>query len=74
MQEEEIVSDAIMKMLFPPNDGAKVKEVRKKLCDAGIRCRVKKLALTEGLFGIPPYPETQAYVKKTMQYARDIGA
>ena len=23
---------------------------------------------------IHPYPETQAYVKKTMQYARDIGA
>ncbi len=46
-----------MKMLFPPNDGAKVKEVRKKLSNAGIRCRVKKNALTEGLFGIPPYPE-----------------
>jgi hypothetical protein len=56
-QEEEIVSDAIMKMLFPPNDGAKVKEVRKKLSNAGIRCRVRKLPLTEGLFGIPPYPE-----------------
>jgi soluble lytic murein transglycosylase-like protein len=24
--------------------------------------------------GVPPYPETQAYVKKTMQYARDLGA
>jgi murein DD-endopeptidase MepM/ murein hydrolase activator NlpD len=24
--------------------------------------------------GVPPYPETQAYVKKTMQYARDMGA
>jgi hypothetical protein len=24
--------------------------------------------------GIPPYPETQNYVKKTLQYARDLGA
>jgi murein DD-endopeptidase MepM/ murein hydrolase activator NlpD len=24
--------------------------------------------------GIPPYPETQAYVQKTMQYAHDLGA
>ncbi|HLY66339.1 MAG TPA: M23 family metallopeptidase [Chloroflexota bacterium] len=24
--------------------------------------------------GVPPYPETQAYVNKTMQYARDLGA
>ena len=46
-----------MKMLFPPNHGAKVKEVRKKLCNAGIRCRIKNIRLTEGLFGIPPYPE-----------------
>jgi hypothetical protein len=46
-----------MKMLFPPSDGAKVKEVRKKLCAAGIRCRIKKNPLAEGLFGIPPYPE-----------------
>ena len=46
-----------MKMLFPPSEGAKVKEVRKKLCAAGIRCRIKKIPLTEGLFGIPPYPE-----------------
>jgi len=46
-----------MKMLFPPSDGAKVKEVRKKLCAAGIRCRIKKIPLTEGLFGIAPYPE-----------------
>lgn len=46
-----------MKMLFPPSDGAKVKEVRKKLSAAGIRCRIKKISLAEGLFGIPPYPE-----------------
>jgi hypothetical protein len=24
--------------------------------------------------GIPPYPETQNYVKRTLQYARDLGA
>jgi soluble lytic murein transglycosylase-like protein len=24
--------------------------------------------------GVPPYPETQNYVQKTMQYARDLGA
>ena len=46
-----------MKMLFPPNHGAKVKEVRKKLSAAGIRCRIKKIPLAEGLDGIPPYPE-----------------
>ena len=46
-----------MKMLFPPKDGAKVREVRKKLSAAGIRCRIKKIPLAEGLFGIPPYPE-----------------
>ena len=46
-----------MKMLFPPSDGAMVKEVRKKLSAAGIRCRIKKIPLAEGLFGIPPYPE-----------------
>jgi len=44
-------------MLFPPNNGAKVREVRKKLCAAGIRCRIKKNPLAEGLFGIAPYPE-----------------
>jgi hypothetical protein len=46
-----------MKMLFPPNDGAKVKEVRKKLSAAGIRCRIEEIPVAEGLFGIPPYPE-----------------
>lgn len=46
-----------MKMLFPPSEGAKVREVRKKLSAAGIACRIKKIRLTEGLFGIPPYPE-----------------
>ena len=46
-----------MKMLFPPNERAKVKKVRKKLCAAGISCRIKKIPLTEGLFGIRPYPE-----------------
>ena len=45
LPEEEGNADAIMKMLFPPNDGAKVKEVRKKLSNAGIRCRIKKIPL-----------------------------
>jgi hypothetical protein len=46
-----------MKMLFSPADGSEVKEVKKKLSRAGIRCQIRKIALAQGVFGIPPYPE-----------------
>ena len=46
-----------MKMLFSPTDRSEVKEVKKKLSQAGIRCEIRKIALAEGVFGIEPYPE-----------------
>ena len=46
-----------MKMLFSPADGSEVKRVKKKLSQAGIRCQIRRIALAQGVFGIPPYPE-----------------
>ena len=46
-----------MKMLFSPTDRSEVKQVKKKLSQAGIRCEIRKIALAEGVFGIEPYPE-----------------
>ena len=46
-----------MKMLFSPTDSSEVKQVKKKLSQAGIRCQIRKIALAEGVFGIEPYPE-----------------
>jgi hypothetical protein len=46
-----------MKMLFSPTDGPKVKEVKRKLSQAGIRCQMREIALTDGAFGVPPCPE-----------------
>ena len=46
-----------MKMLFSPSDGSEVKQVKKKLSEAGIRCRMREVFLSEGAFGVPPCPE-----------------
>jgi hypothetical protein len=46
-----------MKMLFSPKDSSEVKLVKKKLSEAGIRCQIRKIALAQGVFGVPPYPE-----------------
>ena len=46
-----------MKMLFAPSDGSEVRQVRKKLADAGIACAIRKNPIAEGVFGVPPYPE-----------------
>jgi hypothetical protein len=46
-----------MKMLFSPTDGSEVRLVKKKLSRAGIRCEIRKIPLTQGVFGIEPYPE-----------------
>ena len=46
-----------MKMLFSPTDSSEIKSVKKKLSQAGIRCQIRKIALAQGVFGIPPYPE-----------------
>jgi hypothetical protein len=46
-----------MKMLFSPSDGPEVKQVRKRLSAAGIRCELRQNPLAQGVFGIPPAPE-----------------
>ena len=46
-----------MKMLFSPRDSSEVKLVKKKLSQAGIRCEIRKIPLTQGVFGVQPYPE-----------------
>jgi hypothetical protein len=47
----------LMKMLFSTTDRGEVKLVRKKLSEAGIRCKVRQNPVAQGLFGIPSYPE-----------------
>jgi len=51
------VAKSIMKLLFAPSDGPEVKQVRKKLSAAGIRCELRQNPLAQGVFGIPPSPE-----------------
>lgn len=46
-----------MKMLFSTTDRAEVKQVKKRLYDAGIRCEVRNNRVAQGIFGIPSYPE-----------------
>ena len=46
-----------MKMLFSSSDHGEVKQVRKKLSEAGIRCEVRQNPVALGVFGIPSYPE-----------------
>jgi hypothetical protein len=46
-----------MKILFSASDRAEVKQVRKKLFEAGIRCEVRQNPVAQGVFGIPSYPE-----------------
>jgi len=46
-----------MKMLFSPSDAPEVKQVKKKLSEAGIRCKVREVFLSQGAFGVPPCPE-----------------
>ena len=46
-----------MKMLFSTTDHGEVKLVRKKLFEAGIRCKVRRNPVAQGVFGIPSYPE-----------------
>ncbi len=31
--------------------------VRKRLAEAGIRCKVRRNPLAQGVFGVPPFPE-----------------
>jgi len=51
------VSLRCMKMLFSPSDNSEVKQVKKKLSDAGIRCKLREVFLSQGAFGVPPCPE-----------------
>ena len=46
-----------MKMLFSTTDRGEVKLVRKKLFEAGIRCKLRRNPVAQGVFGIPAYPE-----------------
>lgn len=46
-----------MKMLFSPSDGSEVKQVKKKLSAAGIRCQLREVLLSAGAFGAPTCPE-----------------
>lgn len=46
-----------MKMLFSTTDRGEIATVRRKLTKAGIRCRVRRNPLAQGLFGIPSFPE-----------------
>jgi hypothetical protein len=46
-----------MKMLFSATDRGEVKMVRKKLDEAGIRCKVHRNPVAQGVFGVPSFPE-----------------
>jgi len=46
-----------MKMLFSPSDGPEVKQVKKKLSDARICCKLREVFLSHAAFGVPPCPE-----------------
>jgi len=46
-----------MKMLFSPFENSEVKQVKKKLSDAGIRCHMREVTLSNGEFGAPICPE-----------------
>jgi len=46
-----------MKMLFSSPDQSEVKQVKKMLFEAGVRCEIRKNPIAQGLFGIPAYPE-----------------
>ena len=46
-----------MKMLFSPKDSSEVRLVKKKLSQAGIRCQIRRIAVAQGVFGVPSSPE-----------------
>jgi|OpeIllAssembly_1097287.scaffolds.fasta_scaffold466077_2 hypothetical protein len=46
-----------MKMLFSTSNRSEVKEVRKKLFEAGIACRIRLNPIARNLFNIPASPE-----------------
>ncbi len=46
-----------MKMLFSSTDRGEVRQVRKKLYEAGIKCQIRRNPVAQGVFGVPAYPE-----------------
>jgi hypothetical protein len=52
-----VIRYRIMKMLFSSTDPAEIREVRKKLSNAGIRCKVRQNPVAPDVFGARPCPE-----------------
>ncbi len=46
-----------MKILFSPSDRGEVKQVHKRLFEAGIKCEIRRNPVAQGVFGVPAYPE-----------------
>jgi hypothetical protein len=46
-----------MKMLFSSCDRAEIRQVKKQLFQAGIRCQVHENPIAQGVFGTPTFPE-----------------
>ncbi len=46
-----------MKMLFSASGESEIKQVKRKLYQAGIRCQVRHNPVAQGVFGVPSCPE-----------------
>jgi hypothetical protein len=46
-----------MKILFSASDHEEVKQVKKRLFEAGIKCQIRQNPVAQGVFGVPAYPE-----------------
>ena len=46
-----------MKMLFSSTDPTEIRQVRKKLSNAGIRCKLRQNPVARDIFGAPACPE-----------------
>jgi hypothetical protein len=46
-----------MKILFSSTNRGEVKQVRQKLSEAGIECKIRRNPMVQGEFGVPACPE-----------------
>ncbi len=46
-----------MKMLFSSSNSTEIRQVRKKLSEAGIHCKLRLNNVAHGVFGAPACPE-----------------